>query len=153
MGSSARRRIGDPHRPRARGDCHSKRRTTRRDPRHVRRARGTRRASRAFEPVLTLPDPDGEDLSEDEWAAYEELFDQLYKITPGVGADAHLMLGHPTVVQEDPREPGEINLLHLDWDEELGFTYGDAGDVTFYGAAEDIRAGRWDRVKAIPNSC
>jgi uncharacterized protein YwqG len=63
------------------------------------------------------------------------------------------MLGHATVVQEDPRETGEINLLHLDDDEGLNFMYGDAGDVTFYGTAEDIRAGHWNRVKAMPNSC
>jgi uncharacterized protein YwqG len=106
-----------------------------------------------FEPVLTLPSPDAGDLSDEEWAAYEQFTDQFYEVTPGLGTDAHLMLGHPTVVQEDPREPGEINLLHLDYDDELNFMYGDAGDVTFYGAAEDIRAGRWDRVKAMPNSC
>jgi hypothetical protein len=106
-----------------------------------------------FQPVLTLPGRDAGDLSDEEWAAYERLTDQLYEVTPGLGTNAHLMLGHPTVVQEDPREPGEINVLHLDWDEELGFMYGDAGDVMFYAAAEDIRAERWDRIKAVPNSC
>ena len=100
-----------------------------------------------FEPVLTPPDPGQEDLSDEEWTAYEQFIDQLYEVTPGLGADAHLMLGHPTVVQEDPRAPGEINLLHLDYDQELNFMYGDAGDVTFYGAADDIRNGHWDRVK------
>ena len=106
-----------------------------------------------FEPVLTLPDADPDALSDDEWEAYERLTDRIYEVTPGLGSDAHLILGHPTVVQGDPREPGEINLLHLDFDEELNFMYGDAGDITFYGAGEDIRAGRWDRIKAIPNSC
>jgi hypothetical protein len=106
-----------------------------------------------FEPVLTLPDVDPDDLSDDEWEAYMRLTEGFDAVTPGLGADAHLMLGHPSVVQVDPREPGEINLLHLDYDEELNFMYGDAGDVTFYGTAEDIRAGQWNRVKAMPNSC
>jgi hypothetical protein len=120
-----------------------------RDPRDVPVEIGERRVR--FEPVLTLP-LDAGDLPSDERAAYQRLTDQLCEITPGLGTNAHLMLGHPTVVQEDPRAPGEINLLHLDYDEELGFMYGDAGDVTFYGTAEDIRAARWDRIKAIPNS-
>jgi hypothetical protein len=104
-----------------------------------------------FEPVLTPPWwPDElEDAHDD---AYNAFADALLPVTHGVGARAHLLLGHPTAVQWDPREPGEINLLHLDWDEQLGFMYGDAGDVMFSGAPEDILAGRWERVKAEPNS-
>ncbi|MDA0166243.1 YwqG family protein [Solirubrobacter ginsenosidimutans] len=96
-----------------------------------------------FEPVLTLPYPD--DLSEDEWEAHEALTGQIE-------APDHILLGHPVFIQEDPCEPGEVSLLALNWDEDLGFMYGDGGQVTFYGAPGDFRAGRWDRLKVIPDS-
>jgi hypothetical protein len=38
------------------------------------------------------------------------------------------------------------------WDEDLGFMYGDGGDISFYGAPEDMRAGRWDRLEVTPDS-
>ena len=67
-------------------------------------------------------------------------------------APEHLLLGEPVYIQEDPREPGELSLLQLNWDVELGFTYGDGGQISFYGRPEDLRAGRWQHVKATPDS-
>ena len=99
-----------------------------------------------FEPVLTLPFPDTEEFSEEAWEALEALTDQIE-------SPDHLLLGHPVFIQEDPCEPGEVSLLQLNWDEDhLGFMYGDGGQVTFYGAREDMRAGRWDRLKVTPDS-
>jgi hypothetical protein len=101
-----------------------------------------------FEPVLTMP-------------VLDEIFDQLENPddpnavdTFAVDPDApeHLLLGEPTYIQQDPREPGELSPLQLNWDVELGFTYGDGGQISFYGRAEDLRAGRWQRVKAMPDS-
>jgi uncharacterized protein YwqG len=96
-----------------------------------------------FEPVLTLPYPD--ELPDDVWDAYEPFAEALD--TPD-----HLLLGEPVFIQEDPREDGELSLLQLNWDEELRFMFGDGGQITFYGSPEDLRAGRWERVKAMPDS-
>lgn len=91
---------------------------------------GLRRRDIRFRPVLTVPESDDPDL-----------------IEPG-----HLILGHPEFVQGDPREPGQVSLLHLGWDEALGFEYLDGADLTFYGDAEDVRAGRWERLTVEPQS-
>jgi Domain of unknown function (DUF1963) len=94
-----------------------------------------------FEPVLTLPFPEsGSDL------------DAFLELSRSMPSPDHLLLGHPPFIQDDPRDAGELSLLQLNWDEDLGFTYGDGGQVTFYGAADDIRAGRWDRLYAMPDS-
>jgi hypothetical protein len=61
------------------------------------------------------------------------------------------LLGYPQVVQEDPRGDGDVAVLHLG-DEALG-GFLDAGDLLFYGAADDVRAGRWDRLTISPSSC
>jgi len=101
-----------------------------------------------FEAVLTMP-------------VLDEIFDQLEDSedptavdTFAVDLDApeHLLLGEPVYIQEDPREPGELSLLQLNWDVDLGFTYGDGGQISFYGRPEDLRAGRWEHVKAMPDS-
>jgi hypothetical protein len=98
-----------------------------------------------FEPVLTLRQRDA--------AGYDDLYDDLAGVTPGLRDPAHLMLGHPAVVQEDPRAPGDVNVLHIGWDEALGFEFLDAGDLTLHGCAADVRAGRWERLTLTPNSC
>jgi uncharacterized protein YwqG len=64
----------------------------------------------------------------------------------------HLVLGEPEYIQGDPREPGEVSVLQLNWDEELGFMYGDGGEVSFYGSPEDLQAGRWERIKVAVES-
>ena len=57
-------------------------------------------------------------------------------------APDHLLLGEPAYTQGDPREPGELSLLQINWDEELGVVYGDAGRFSFWGSPEDLRMGR-----------
>lgn len=105
-----------------------------------------------FEPVLTLA------------SSYEvlEALALLDWLDPTVAVDSffvaldtpdHLLLGEPAYIQEDPREPGELSLLQLNWDTELGLRCGDAGQISFYGRSEDLRMGRWRRVKATPDSC
>lgn len=91
-----------------------------------------------LEPVLTLPFPD--DLEDHEEAALLDL-DEL-------GPPDHLLLGHPVYVQDNPPEDGRISLLQMNWDEPLGFMFGDGGQITLHGTADDIRAGRWDRITA-----
>ena len=96
-----------------------------------------------FEPVLTMRYLD--DVPDEIWDAYDAFAEALD--TPD-----HLLLGEPVFIQEDPREDGELSLLQLNWDEELRFMFGDGGEVTFYGSPEDLRDGRWERVKAMPDS-
>jgi hypothetical protein len=105
-----------------------------------------------FEPVLTLPQ-DLWGLSTADELAYERLYYALWELTPGLDSPSHLMLGNPSVVQEDPREPGEVSLLHMGSDEELGFDFLDLGDITFYGDPDDVRAGRWERLTVSTQSC
>ena len=110
-----------------------------------------RRRKVAFRPVLTMPEePMGLDAAQR--LAYDQLYWALYEATPELGEPGHLLLGHPVVVQGDPREPGEVSLLHLGWDEALGFEHLDGGDLTFYADADDICAGRWERLTVSPAS-
>jgi uncharacterized protein YwqG len=53
----------------------------------------------------------------------------------------------------NPREPEDLNLLQLNWDEELGFMFADAGQISFWAAPEDLRAGNWHRIMATTESC
>lgn len=62
------------------------------------------------------------------------------------------LLGHPVPVQEDPREEGQELLFELAWSEPLGFELLDGGSLYLLVAAEDLRAGRWERVSAIADS-
>ncbi|RKQ88229.1 uncharacterized protein YwqG [Solirubrobacter pauli] len=98
-----------------------------------------------FVPVLTPP---AEEL-------YEalDMLDSPDAFLRELDMPTHLLLGEPGYLQGDPREPGELSLLQLDWDEELGFEYGDAGTISFWGSPEDIRSARWQHIKATPDSC
>jgi len=93
-----------------------------------------------FLPVLTLP--------------AEELYEALEHHEDPDGflveldMPAHLLLGEPEYIQGDPRGPGEVSLLQLNWDEDLGFTYGDGGEISFYASPDNLRAARWSDVKA-----
>lgn len=69
------------------------------------------------------------------------------------GANSQQLLGHPQHVQDDPREPGQIVLFHIDGEADIGFELMDGGDIHFLGTPEDIRAGRWDQITVYPNSC
>jgi hypothetical protein len=69
------------------------------------------------------------------------------------GNTAEQLLGYPPVVQEDPRtNDDDVAVLHLGTDA-LGGDFLDAGDLFFYGPADDVRAGRWDRLTISPSSC
>jgi hypothetical protein len=101
-----------------------------------------------IEPVLTLP------TSEEVFDALNHEDDVVAQDTFFVALDRpdHLLLGEPGYIQEDPRGPGELSLLQINWDTELGFEFGDGGQISFYGRADDLREGRWDRVRAMPDS-
>lgn len=96
-----------------------------------------------FQPVLTLPY-----LEE----VGDELEDRYDSFAVELDTPDHLLLGEPAYIQEDPREPGELSLLQLNWDEDLGYMYGDGGQISFYGTPEDLRLGRWQHIKAMPDS-
>jgi hypothetical protein len=105
-----------------------------------------------YVPVVTLPArPTG--LTDAERLAYGTLHERLCELTPGLWRPPHLVLGHPNVMQDDPRAPGQVSLLHVGWDPDLGFEFLDAGVLTFYGDAADVAAGRWDRLTVAPASC
>jgi hypothetical protein len=111
-----------------------------------------RRRKVAFRPVLTMPEaPVGLDAAQR--VVYDRFHSALVDVTPALLEPGHLLLGHPVVVQLDPREPGQVSLLHMGWDEALRFEFLDGGDLTFYGDAEDVRAGRWDRLAVSAESC
>jgi uncharacterized protein YwqG len=82
----------------------------------------------------------------------EQVHAELAAELAGASDGAHQLLGHPPNVQEDPREDDDIALLHLTWDEPLGFTYLDGADLLVFGAPAHIRAGRWDRLTWIASS-
>jgi hypothetical protein len=104
-----------------------------------------------FAPVLTIPEVPT-DLSPGHRILYERLYDALLEVTLRANEPGHLMLGHPAVVQEDPREPGQVNVLHIGYDEALGFEFLDAADLTFFGDADDVAAERWERLTVSPDS-
>ena len=58
----------------------------------------------------------------------------------------HQLLGFPATVQDDPRHKGEVSLLHIVDDWQIGFSFLDAGSLHFYAPPEDVRAQRWDQV-------
>lgn len=91
-----------------------------------------------LEPVLTVPFP--RELEFEEAMTLCEL--------KNVSAPEHMLLGHPDYVQDNPPEDGQISLLHINWDEPLGFVFGDGGQITLHGTPDDIRTGRWDRITA-----
>lgn len=69
------------------------------------------------------------------------------------GRNSQQLLGFPQHVQDDPREPGQIVLFHIDGEGDIGFEFMDGGDIHFLGTPQDIRAGRWDRITVYPNTC
>jgi hypothetical protein len=51
-------------------------------------------------------------------------------------------------VQDDPRRPGQVPLLHLANDRRIEFDVLDAGAMQFIGNPDDLCARRWDRITA-----
>ncbi|MBE2317054.1 DUF1963 domain-containing protein [Solirubrobacter sp. CPCC 204708] len=99
-----------------------------------------------FEPVLTLPDR-RDDLPPDQQLGYEQLYEALCAVTPGLGQPGHLVLGHPNFAHWDTREPGDITLLHFGYDYDLSI---DGRAFTVHGPPDDVRAGRWERLTVTP---
>jgi hypothetical protein len=66
--------------------------------------------------------------------------------------DDHWVLGHATGVQGHPAEEGTALLLHLGWDEELGFEFQDGGAVQFRIPRDALAAGDWSQVVAEGDS-
>jgi hypothetical protein len=62
--------------------------------------------------------------------------------------DGNQLLGHPRTVQDDPRDPGDINLLHF-----AAVEFADGGALQFYGPADAIKARDWDRITLSGSSC
>ena len=109
----------------------------------LRRTGRPQRTPHPIEPVLTMPYLD--DMADSDEDAYEQVTEQ-------VESPDHLLFGEPVYIQDDPREPGDVSLLQLNWDEDLGYMHGDGGQISFYGSPEDLRTGRWERIKATPDS-
>jgi hypothetical protein len=107
----------------------------------------------AFERRLTLPDgfgaPDELGLDVYEAEAYEEVLDQL----GGRGDDDHWIGGHATGVQGAPPDPDTVLLLHLAWDEQLGFEFLDGGAIQFRIPAAALAARDWSQVFVEADSC
>jgi hypothetical protein len=107
-------------------------------------------------PQLTLPDDYelGERLDLDVAAAsvVEEIANELrYAGRDGFGDD-HWILGAVTGAQGHPTEPGTVLLLHMGWDEPLGFEFLDAGAIQFRIPEPALAAGDWDAVTIEPDS-
>ena len=98
-----------------------------------------------LKPVLTMKPGFVDELP-------DELEDAYYDFGDALETPDHLLFGEPVYLQEDPREPGELSLFQMNWDEDLDFVYGDGGQISFYGTVDDISAGRWHRIKATPGS-
>ncbi|MDA0182351.1 YwqG family protein [Solirubrobacter phytolaccae] len=102
-----------------------------------------------FQPRLTLPEwsDAGEDLglSAAESEAWSELIGNFVE-------EQHRFGGYASGVQGERPEPGTVLLLHLDWDEELGFEYGDGGTLQFRIPEDALAAEDWSRVITMADS-
>ena len=47
-------------------------------------------------------------------------------------------------------EPGTVLLLHISWDDELGFEFADGGMIQFRIPADALEAGDWSRIVVEP---
>jgi hypothetical protein len=111
-------------------------------------------------PVLTLPDgheaPEALGLDVYEGQSYQEALDSLARLrNPGSDGwgDEHWFGGLQNMIQGYMPEPGTVLLLHISWDEELGFEFADGGMIQFRIPADALEAGDWSRIVAEPDSC
>jgi Domain of unknown function (DUF1963) len=108
---------------------------------------------------LTLPDDDevGERLGLDaaQSDAYEEIANLLRYGDQASWSDDgnHWVLGAWTGVQGDPPDDDTVLLLHLAWDEDLGFEFLDAGAIQFRIPRLALEAQDWSAVIAEADSC
>jgi hypothetical protein len=65
---------------------------------------------------------------------------------------AHWVLSHETGVQGHEPEPDTVLLLHLGWDEALGFMFADGGAFQFRIPGPALAAGDWSAVVATADS-
>ena len=102
-------------------------------------------------PELTLPDDydigSRFGLSAARGEALSEIASRLRYGDEGFGStEDHWVLGHATGVQGHQVEPGTALLLHLGWDEELGFMFQDGGAVQFRIPLDALAVGDWSQV-------
>lgn len=81
-------------------------------------------------------------LSSQDWRAYDDVIEREQE-------PRHRMLGHPDVVQDDPRAGDhELLLLQLDFAEQTVFELGE-GRMYWFIAASDLAQGRLDRARVV----
>lgn len=108
---------------------------------------------------LTLPDDYevgrrlGLDAAQSD--AYEEIANLLRYGDQASWSDEgkHWVLGAWTGVQGDPTDDDATLLLHMAWDEELGFEFLDGGAIQFRIARSALEARDWSAVVAEADSC
>jgi hypothetical protein len=65
----------------------------------------------------------------------------------------HQLLGFPRVLEDDRDDNDEEALLYVAYDEDLGLSILDGGDLLFYGDRDELRSGRLDRIALVVGSC
>ncbi len=111
----------------------------------------------AFEARLTLPD--GYDAAAElgldaaEGEAYIAVADWMREGGAGSSYEPdHWVLGAVTGAQGHTPEANTVLLLHLDWDEALGFAFLDGGDLQFRIPTDALAAGDWTAARALAES-
>lgn len=87
--------------------------------------------------LLTLPPAAPSFLTAEEQGAYDEVRASLEP------EPSHQLLGHPDIVQSDPRQATEALLLQVDSDTGTGMTWGDVGRVYYLISREDLLGQRF----------
>ncbi len=98
------------------------------------------------QPELTLPPAPPSFLSEEELDAYQW---KLEELAPG---PRHRLLGHPDLVQDDPRDDAHALLLQVDSEDAARMTWGDLGRLYYLISPADLRAGRFEASRCVLQS-
>lgn len=104
-------------------------------------------------PVLTLPGASTFGLRGANERRYERVVSSLEaaQSDPSIaeeGQGSHQVFGHPRLLQDDPRDPGQTLVLQIHADPRLGLSYQDAGAIYFLATREVLRGKRWNAVVA-----
>jgi len=108
--------------------------------------------------VLTLPDgydaPVSVGLDAFEAQAYEAVLEALWEALdePSYRGGQHWVRGHVTGAQGHPPDEGTELLLHLAYDDDLGFEFLDGGTIQFRIPVAALARGDYSAVEAIPDS-